>query len=157
MSEQVSQELRELRRRVGDVSQLVSTRAARLADGNEDGTRIIDARAAERFRGERPVYGLRGIGHRAEGNLGRWRSMTELAEDLVDDALEVDDDDALEMDDDDADGAESSDDDTEGDDEAFDELEAEELEMLTEDENIVEVQMSVQYVIDGIRAVVAGG
>ena len=57
-----------------------------------------------------------------------------IEEDLVDDALEVDDDDALEMDDDDADGAEASDDDAEGDDEAFDELEAEELEMLTEDE-----------------------
>lgn len=39
-------ELRELRRHVGDVSQLVSTRAARLADGNEDGVRVIDARAA---------------------------------------------------------------------------------------------------------------
>ena len=35
-----------LRRHVGDLSQLVSTRAARLADGNEDGVRIIDARAA---------------------------------------------------------------------------------------------------------------
>lgn len=57
-----------------------------------------------------------------------------IEEDLADDALEVDDDDALEVDDDDADGAEASDDDAEGDDEAFDELEAEELEMLTEDE-----------------------
>jgi hypothetical protein len=46
MSEHPSQRLRELRRRVGDVSQLVSTRAARLADGNEDGVRVIDARAA---------------------------------------------------------------------------------------------------------------
>jgi galactose mutarotase-like enzyme len=46
MSEQAPHDLRELRRRVGDVSQLVSTRAARLADGNEDGVRIIDARAA---------------------------------------------------------------------------------------------------------------
>ena len=46
MSEHASHELRELRRRVGDVSQLVSTRAVRLADGNEDGTRVIDARAA---------------------------------------------------------------------------------------------------------------
>lgn len=39
-------DLRELRRRVGDVSQLVSTRAARLSDGSEDGVRIIDARAS---------------------------------------------------------------------------------------------------------------
>ena len=39
-------DLRGLRRRVGDVSQLVSTRAARLADGAEDGVRVIDARAA---------------------------------------------------------------------------------------------------------------
>jgi amino acid adenylation domain-containing protein len=38
---------------------------------------------AERFRGERPVYGLRGVSLRPEGNLGRWRSMTELAEQLV--------------------------------------------------------------------------
>ena len=38
---------------------------------------------AHRFRGERPVYGLRGVGHRAEGNLGRWRTMTELGEELV--------------------------------------------------------------------------
>ena len=46
MSEHTSHELSELRRRVGDVSQLVSTRAARLADGKEDGTRVIDARAS---------------------------------------------------------------------------------------------------------------
>ena len=38
---------------------------------------------ADRFRGERPVYGLRGVGLRPEGNLGRWRSMRELGEDLV--------------------------------------------------------------------------
>jgi hypothetical protein len=38
--------LRDLRRHVGDISQLVSTRAARLSDGNEDGVRVIDARAA---------------------------------------------------------------------------------------------------------------
>jgi len=38
-------DLPELRRRIGDVSQLVSTRAARLSDGNEDGVRIIDVRA----------------------------------------------------------------------------------------------------------------
>ncbi len=33
-----------LRRRVGDLSQLVSTRAIRLGDGNEDGVRAIDVR-----------------------------------------------------------------------------------------------------------------
>lgn len=36
----------ELRRRVGDLSQLASTRAGRLADGSEDGVRIVDARAS---------------------------------------------------------------------------------------------------------------
>lgn len=36
----------ELRRRIGDISQLVSTRAARLADGTEDGLRVIDARVS---------------------------------------------------------------------------------------------------------------
>lgn len=46
MSEQASHDLQQLRRRIGDTSQLVSTRAARLADGNEDGVRIVDARAA---------------------------------------------------------------------------------------------------------------
>ncbi len=46
MSEHASHDLDQLRRRIGDVSQLVSTRAARLADGNEDGVRVIDARAA---------------------------------------------------------------------------------------------------------------
>jgi hypothetical protein len=46
MSQHTSLDLHELRRRVGDVSQLVSTRAARLADGAEDGVRVIDARAA---------------------------------------------------------------------------------------------------------------
>jgi amino acid adenylation domain-containing protein len=39
---------------------------------------------ADRFRGERPVYGLRGVGLRPEGNLGRWRTMTDLGEELVD-------------------------------------------------------------------------
>jgi amino acid adenylation domain-containing protein len=39
---------------------------------------------ADRFRGERPVHGLRGVGHRPEGNLGRWRTMTELGRELVD-------------------------------------------------------------------------
>jgi hypothetical protein len=46
MSEQAYHDLQQLRRRIGDTSQLVSTRAARLADGNEDGVRIVDARAA---------------------------------------------------------------------------------------------------------------
>jgi hypothetical protein len=46
MNEHADLDLRELRRRIGDVSQLVSTRAARLADGSEDGVRIVDARAA---------------------------------------------------------------------------------------------------------------
>lgn len=39
---------------------------------------------ADRFRGERPVYGLRGVGLRPEGNLGRWRTMTELGRELAD-------------------------------------------------------------------------
>jgi thioesterase domain-containing protein/acyl carrier protein len=38
---------------------------------------------AARFRGERPVYGLRGVSLRPEGNRGRWRTMTDLGEDLV--------------------------------------------------------------------------
>jgi acyl carrier protein len=38
---------------------------------------------AERFRGERPVYGLRGVGLRPEGNRGRWPTMTDLAQELV--------------------------------------------------------------------------
>jgi len=38
---------------------------------------------ATRFRGERPVYGLRGVGLRPEGNRGRWRTMTDLAVELV--------------------------------------------------------------------------
>ena len=46
MSQHASHDPQGLRRRVGDVSQLVSTRAARLADGAEDGVRVIDARAA---------------------------------------------------------------------------------------------------------------
>lgn len=36
----------ELRRRVGDVSQLVSTRTVRLTDGNEDGVRAVDVRVS---------------------------------------------------------------------------------------------------------------
>jgi hypothetical protein len=46
MSQHAPHDLRQLRRRIGDVSQLVSTRSARLADGNEDGVRVVDARAA---------------------------------------------------------------------------------------------------------------
>jgi hypothetical protein len=46
MNEHAVHDLNELRRRIGDVSQLVSTRAARLSDGSEDGVRVIDARAA---------------------------------------------------------------------------------------------------------------
>ncbi len=38
---------------------------------------------ATRFRGDRPVYGLRGVGLRPEGNRGRWPTMRHLAEDLV--------------------------------------------------------------------------
>jgi hypothetical protein len=49
MSEHASPDLSQLRRRVGDVSQLVSTRAARLSDGNEDGVRVVDARASGGF------------------------------------------------------------------------------------------------------------
>ncbi len=45
MNEHAEHDLKELRRRIGDVSQLVSTRAARLSDGSEDGVRVIDARA----------------------------------------------------------------------------------------------------------------
>jgi len=62
----------------------------------------------------------------------------DLAEDVPDpdeDALEADlVDDVLDVADDEADEEEAADDDAEGEDEAFDELEAEELEMLTEDE-----------------------
>jgi hypothetical protein len=46
MSEHATADLQRLRRQVGDISQLVSTRAATLADGNEDGVRIVDARAS---------------------------------------------------------------------------------------------------------------
>jgi amino acid adenylation domain-containing protein len=38
---------------------------------------------ATRFRGERPVYGLRGVSLRSEGNYGRWPTMTDLAGELV--------------------------------------------------------------------------
>jgi hypothetical protein len=38
--------LRELRRHVGDLSQLVAARTVRLADGNEDGVRAVDVRVS---------------------------------------------------------------------------------------------------------------
>lgn len=38
---------------------------------------------AARYRGERPVYGLRGVGFRPQGNRGRWSTMRELGEELV--------------------------------------------------------------------------
>ena len=43
---------------------------------------------ANRFRGERPVYGLRGVSLRSEGNRGRWASMADLAEELVEEVLD---------------------------------------------------------------------
>lgn len=45
---------------------------------------FFTAALATRFRSERPVYGLRGVGLRAEGNRGRWPTMTALAEEIVD-------------------------------------------------------------------------
>jgi amino acid adenylation domain-containing protein len=39
---------------------------------------------AGRFRGERPVYGLRGVSNRPEGNYRRWRSLPALGEELAD-------------------------------------------------------------------------
>jgi acyl carrier protein len=39
---------------------------------------------ARRFRGERPVYGLRGVSLRPEGNRGQWQTMTDLGEELAD-------------------------------------------------------------------------
>jgi amino acid adenylation domain-containing protein len=38
---------------------------------------------AARFRGERPVYGVRGVSLRSEGNRGRWPTLTHLAEDIA--------------------------------------------------------------------------
>ncbi len=38
---------------------------------------------ATRFRGERPVYGLRGVSLRPEGNRGRWPTLRDLGEELV--------------------------------------------------------------------------
>jgi len=49
---------------------------------------FFTAALATRFRGERPVYGLRGVGLRAEGNRGRWPTMTALAEEIVDEIQE---------------------------------------------------------------------
>ena len=46
MHEHAELDLPELRRRIGDLSQLASTRAARLSDGSEDGVRVIDARVS---------------------------------------------------------------------------------------------------------------
>ncbi len=45
---------------------------------------FFSAMLASRFRGERPVYGLRGVSLRAEGNRGRWPTMRDLGEELVD-------------------------------------------------------------------------
>jgi acyl carrier protein/thioesterase domain-containing protein len=42
---------------------------------------------AERFRDERPVYGLRGVSLRPEGNRGRWRTLTALGEELVEEIV----------------------------------------------------------------------
>ena len=39
---------------------------------------------ATRFRGERPVYGLRGVSLREGGNRGRWKTLGDLGEELVD-------------------------------------------------------------------------
>jgi thioesterase domain-containing protein/acyl carrier protein len=35
------------------------------------------------FRGERPIYGLRGVGLRPDGNWDRWETMTDLAQEMV--------------------------------------------------------------------------
>ena len=42
---------------------------------------------ATRFRGERPVYGLRGVSLRPEGNLGRWPTLRDLGEELANEVL----------------------------------------------------------------------
>jgi thioesterase domain-containing protein/acyl carrier protein len=39
---------------------------------------------AKRFRGERPVYGVRGVSLRTDGNRGRWPTMRHLAEEIAD-------------------------------------------------------------------------
>ena len=65
--------LTELRRHVGDLSQLVSVRTVRLTDGNEDGVRAVDVRVTRRAvgaRAPRPGDGPRpGLGRRAAGQL----------------------------------------------------------------------------------------
>ncbi|MCG8469632.1 MAG: amino acid adenylation domain-containing protein [Gemmatimonadetes bacterium] len=43
---------------------------------------------ANRFRAERPVYGLRGVSLREGGNSGRWPSMTDLARELVEEVVD---------------------------------------------------------------------
>ncbi len=48
---------------------------------------------ADLFRGQRPVYGLRGVSLRVEGNLSRWPTLGDLAEEVADeicDRFEVD-------------------------------------------------------------------
>jgi thioesterase domain-containing protein/acyl carrier protein len=42
---------------------------------------------ADHFRGERPVYGLRGVSNRPEGNYRRWRSLPALGEELADEIV----------------------------------------------------------------------
>ncbi|MDA8019274.1 MAG: amino acid adenylation domain-containing protein [Thermoanaerobaculia bacterium] len=44
---------------------------------------VFSGTFAQQFRGERPVYGLRGVSLRQEGNLGRWPTMSHLAGELV--------------------------------------------------------------------------
>jgi thioesterase domain-containing protein len=43
----------------------------------------------EALRGRRPVYGLRGIGLRPEGNAGRWPTLSALADDMIDEIQAV--------------------------------------------------------------------
>ncbi|MCH9651938.1 MAG: amino acid adenylation domain-containing protein [Deltaproteobacteria bacterium] len=44
---------------------------------------FFSAMFAARFRGQRPVYGLRGVSLRPEGNRGRWRTMKDLGQELM--------------------------------------------------------------------------
>ena len=44
---------------------------------------FFTASLAATFRGERPVYGVRGVSLRAEGNHGRWPTLTHLAAEIV--------------------------------------------------------------------------
>ncbi len=48
---------------------------------------FFTAMIAARFRGERPVYGLRGVSLRAEGNRGRWPTLRHLGEELVEEIV----------------------------------------------------------------------